>query len=421
MNILGIEFEELKNSNQDYVLSVFCRTFNHRKYIEEALDSFLKQITDFKYEIVVVDDASDDGTTEILRAYYNKYHDLFHVFIAKNNFYPIDNKRKIINALMGQNLKGRYVAFCEGDDYWIDAYKLQCQVSYMEKHPECSLTMHNGLRKDEQKGTSEIMKPGAVSHEITLEELIIQENGIWPTASMVIRKEDLIPVDLFNECPVGDWSRQLYAATKGKVYFLHQTLSAYRYMHEGSWTFGMRDNEKRFFHNYKMIKFLNAYDEYTKYRYDKYIITKIHHFYLDSMNMYEEKFEKLCEDSEYLLYLNEVKRLKRIEKEEFDKDENLNKFLDDYKYIYIMGMGNYSQKVTKYLKQKNIKVSGYVLSNNQNINKAEGLEVFHLSELSTKKNCGVIVGINPVKWYELEDSLELNNIQNYYCPFLGTS
>jgi hypothetical protein len=66
-------------------------------------------------------------------------------------------------------------------------------------------------------------------------------------------------------------------------------------------------------------------------------------------------------------------------------------------------------------------VSGYVLSNNQNINKAEGLEVFHLSELSTKKNCGVIVGINPVKWYELEDSLELNNIQNYYCPFLGTS
>lgn len=126
------------------VVSVHCLTYNHEKFIAEAIESFLMQKTNFKFEILIHDDASTDRTPEIIKEYELKYPGLIKPIFQTENQY---SKRKSFNTLNLNNLiraKGKYIAVCEGDDYWIDPYKLQKQVDMMEKNPNCSLCVHGG-------------------------------------------------------------------------------------------------------------------------------------------------------------------------------------------------------------------------------------------------------------------------------------
>lgn len=130
--------------NQQYILSgwdysspplasICCITYNHASYIQEAIDSFLMQKTTFPFEILVHDDASTDGTTEILLGYAKKYPDIIKPIIQTKNQYT---KCGLINPrFVFPKAKGKYIALCEGDDYWTDPSKLQKQVSFLENNP----------------------------------------------------------------------------------------------------------------------------------------------------------------------------------------------------------------------------------------------------------------------------------------------
>lgn len=114
-------------------MSVFCLTYNHVEYIREALDGFIMQKTNFKFNVFVFDDASNDGTSEILKEYQKKYSDLMDVYISPVNTYQKKERKDILNKLYNKYLTGKYIAWCEGDDAWIDPYKLQIQVDFMKK------------------------------------------------------------------------------------------------------------------------------------------------------------------------------------------------------------------------------------------------------------------------------------------------
>lgn len=133
---------ENKCSNEEILVSIICTTYNHEKYISYAIDGFLMQKTNFKYEILVNDDASTDNTAKILKEYQKKYPDLLKVIYQKENQY---SKGIIVTNILLEKAKGKYIAFCEGDDYWIDENKLQKQVDFLEKNKNYSAVVHNTL------------------------------------------------------------------------------------------------------------------------------------------------------------------------------------------------------------------------------------------------------------------------------------
>lgn len=121
-----------------FAVSVFMITYNHEKYIREALDSVLMQKVNFKYEIVIGDDCSTDNTREILKEYYRRYPDRIKLILRKKNLGPTKNAYDVF-----RRLTGTYVACLEGDDYWTDDKKLQKQYDFMEQHREFSGCGHD--------------------------------------------------------------------------------------------------------------------------------------------------------------------------------------------------------------------------------------------------------------------------------------
>ena len=113
------------------ILSVGILTYNQEKFIRQCLDSVLMQEVEFDYEIVVGDDASSDGTQDVLREYAAKYPNKFVLLLGEKNEGISMNYKKVLSAC-----KGKYSALCEGDDYWTDVHKLQEQVDFLEKHPD---------------------------------------------------------------------------------------------------------------------------------------------------------------------------------------------------------------------------------------------------------------------------------------------
>ena len=122
------------------MVSICCLTYNHAPYVRKCLDGFLMQQVDFPIEIIIHDDASADGTQNILREYQKKYPDLFHLILQTENQYS--KGKQVAMEFLFPKVKGKYIAFCEGDDYWTDSHKLQKQVDFLEAHPDHSLCCH---------------------------------------------------------------------------------------------------------------------------------------------------------------------------------------------------------------------------------------------------------------------------------------
>lgn len=121
-------------------LSICCLAYNHEFFIRKCLDGFMMQKTDFPFEVLIHDDASTDNTPQIIREYQSKYPDIIKPIFQKENQYSKGIWITGIHQL--PRAKGKYIAFCEGDDYWTDPYKLQKQVDFLETHPDYSLCCH---------------------------------------------------------------------------------------------------------------------------------------------------------------------------------------------------------------------------------------------------------------------------------------
>ena len=121
------------------LVSIQCLVYNHEHYLRQCLDGFVMQKTNFAFEAIVHDDASTDGSANIIREYAEKYPDIIKpLYETENQYSKKDGSlRRIINAAFAPSSK--YIALCEGDDYWTDPFKLQKQVDYLENHPECGL------------------------------------------------------------------------------------------------------------------------------------------------------------------------------------------------------------------------------------------------------------------------------------------
>ena len=245
------------------LVTVVCITYNHEKYIRNALDGFLSQKTDFQYKIVIHDDASTDNTQAIIREYAEKYPELFVPILQEENQYQagIGIMRNYIQPL----LEGEYFALCEGDDYWCAPDKLQEQVDFMKNHEDYVACVHNTLRYDCRNNKSTLMYKKGRSRDITLEDVIWRGGSAFHTSSILAKKElFLIPNEIINRW-FGDYSRAIYLTLSGKVRFLNKTMSVYRYFSKGSWTvntFSEMDSDKAIMLDREKIDMLERCDKY---------------------------------------------------------------------------------------------------------------------------------------------------------------
>lgn len=217
-------------SNTKPLVSISCITYNHRNFIVSALEGFLAQKTNFSFEVLIHDDASTDGTAEIIKSYAEKYPDIIKPYLQKNNQYS--------KGIRGMSLRfnfprarGKYIALCEGDDYWTDSTKLQRQVDFLENNKDYSLVFHSVNVHFEDQSLSDVTFPENKKNlniERLLEENFIQTNSVMYRA----RKH-------YDDCETdvlpGDWYLHLYHAQFGKIGFLDRTMSVYRRHEGGVW------------------------------------------------------------------------------------------------------------------------------------------------------------------------------------------
>ena len=131
----SIELRNYKfDSDEIPLVSISCITYNHKQYIRDAIEGFLMQRTNFPVEILIHDDASTDGTAEIIREYEKQYPWLIKPVYQTENQYSKHNSFISISKIQYGRALGKYIAFCEGDDYWTDPYKLQKQVDFLESN-----------------------------------------------------------------------------------------------------------------------------------------------------------------------------------------------------------------------------------------------------------------------------------------------
>src|SRR6266480_3654000 len=212
-------------------VTVLLTTYNHEKYIAQALDSVLMQETDFDFEIVLLEDCSTDGTREILRAYQTKYPGKIRLRLAEHN--QRSNKAFAEEFLASASV---YIAMLDGDDYWTSQKKLQTQVEFLRGHPECALCFHNALRIYEDGGRVPFLHNSAGQKQISVLEDLWERNFIAGCAAM-LRKDVLWQFpDWFYNLPYGDWPLYILCAQHGKIGYIDEIFGVYRIHSGGVWS-----------------------------------------------------------------------------------------------------------------------------------------------------------------------------------------
>jgi len=257
----------VEQSKMDTVqVSVVCLTYNHEKYLRKALEGIVSQKTDFAFEVIVHEDASTDRTAEILKEYAEKYRFIRPIFQTVNQY---SQGKDIESEFCYSMVEGRYVAFCEGDDYWTDENKLQTMYDYLSTHPSCTMCCHAYLNV-EANTEKKIAEVHCLRQDGKLEgEKIILFSNPPQLASTMFPREILEnQPDCFLHRGVGDYTAFLYAAAMGDVYYMDKIMACHRIMSDGSWSMRMRrDSAKRIAHFQTMIAFLEEYDSFSEQKY----------------------------------------------------------------------------------------------------------------------------------------------------------
>lgn len=216
----------------DLKLTVLLFTYNHKDYFKKSIESVLAQETNFDFVIHIFDDASTDGTSELVREYAAKYPTKIVANINDENIGCVQN---IYNAL--SSVKTKYYATCETDDYWIDNFKLQKQVDILENNPDCAFCGHNTYQFDlkENKIVGTLFDESIKSQKIVLSKKFDLKDFIKVhPSSRVCRTECLELHTLKNkEAVVWDSPSFWYFLSKGKLYYLNEVMSVYNYTYEG--------------------------------------------------------------------------------------------------------------------------------------------------------------------------------------------
>lgn len=212
-------------------VSVFMVTYNHERFIAQAVESVLRQEVDFDYEVVIGEDCSTDRTREIVLELQTEHPDKICVLLADKNMGGAANTIRTLRACCGE-----YIALLEGDDYWISSEKLRRQVEYMDANPGCAFCFHNGYEITEgDNATKTLFHRGVMKERYSIDDLL--DGNFIRTCSVLFR------AGLFTEFPkwhlkatCGDWPMHIMNARHGWIGYLPEVMSVYRRHRGGVWS-----------------------------------------------------------------------------------------------------------------------------------------------------------------------------------------
>ena len=257
-------------SDSSNSVTVCCTSYNHANYIEQTIQGFLIQKTTFPFRILIHDDASTDGTVQILKEYQQRYPNLIQLILQDDNKYS--KGEMILLKYIAPKCSGDYIAFCEGDDFWIDEKKLQKQVDILNKHKDCQICFHPtiGLRNNGKEKV--ISYYGGKELVIPVEDVIRGGGGYMPTASLVFHQSILSQLSefyrLYPNPPIGDVIFQVLGSLNGGAVYTPDIASVYRIFANGSWSHRMQTDitfaKSNVLGLFRINKVLN---EFSGYRY----------------------------------------------------------------------------------------------------------------------------------------------------------
>lgn len=252
-------------------------TYNQKDYIKEALDSILSQKINKRFDVLIHDDCSDDGTYEILLDYQKQYPDIIRIVRQDSRKFLIDGFNMMIFKYVVPHIDSKYVAYCDGDDYWCDNLKLQKQYDFMKANIDYSMCFHSAYQL---RANSDMSSKWFIGDEkdIDMSDLVNDKPGISiATSSIFLRSEVFKDFRNWRKAyPVEDVPMYMTAALHGKIHRLKDVMCVYRQFAAGSWSSQNRDNKERVIKHLEELK--NAvliFDEETNRQYHDLVMKQI--------------------------------------------------------------------------------------------------------------------------------------------------
>lgn len=261
-------------------VTVLVMTYNHEKFIAQALESALMQRANFDYEILISEDCSTDRTRQIVIDYQKAHPDKIRLLLSEKN---IHSNQIVVRGIKAA--RGEYVALLDGDDYWISPDKLQKQADFLDSHPECSMCFHNAkiFHETEGRAGGNWTPPG--HKEISTLEDIWMGNFI-ATCSTMFRRDAIpeIPAWYDDMFPITDWPLHILHAERGHIGYIDEVMGVYRY-HPGGYYSPLSESKKQ----QETLKFYRTMDRNLNYRYSKLVKVAIARYFFEWAEEYESR------------------------------------------------------------------------------------------------------------------------------------
>jgi len=285
------------------VVTITCVVFNHEKFIEDTLDGFLSQKTTFSFEVLLHDDVSTDNTILIIEKYRKKFPNIIKPLYQEINQYSQGNNPL---AILFSDVKGEYMAHCDGDDYWTDENKLQIQITEMKKRPWLDMSFHYA---SQLIGKRECFTYGKQAYEDTIfttGEVILGGGEFCATSALVFKSSLLEKIpNWFHKTMVGDYPIQVLGAASGRgALYINKNMSIYRIGESNSWTSALKETENSYTQLLLANKFLNNLNETLEQQYNpelSKIIADKNFAFLCKTSFSIEYREKLYREFEHTL------------------------------------------------------------------------------------------------------------------------
>ncbi len=263
-----------------HTITVIVMTYNQKDYIRESLDSILRQKTNVDFNILIHDDCSSDGTSEIIDEYKKQYPDKIEVIHQKDRTYPVVGFNGMLYTYVVPKIESDYIAYCDGDDYWTDDEKIQKQYDFMVSHPEYSMCFHSAyqLRPNNDMSSKWFIKDEG---DIDMSDIISERPGVCVATSSIFLKSEVFKdfSDWRKKYPVEDVPMYITAAMQGKIHRLKDIMCVYRQFAVGSWSAQNKGaNDKMVKHLSEMKEAVLRFDEQTNEQYHDLVVREVESF-----------------------------------------------------------------------------------------------------------------------------------------------
>ena len=261
-------------------VTVLVMTYNHEKFIRQALESALMQKANFDYEILISEDCSTDCTRRIVIEFQKEYPDKIRLLLSEKN---IRSNQIVVRGIKAA--RGEYIALLDGDDYWTSPEKLQKQANFLDNHGECSMCFHNARifhEMDRREGRN--WTPVGHKEISTLDDIWM--GNFIATCSTMFRRDAIgeIPDWYDDMFPITDWPLHILNAERGKIGYIDEVMGMYRY-HPGGYYSPFSETKKQ----EETLKFYRTMDRNLNYRYHKLVNIAISRYFFEWAEEYKNR------------------------------------------------------------------------------------------------------------------------------------